>query len=337
MCDRKASQNDEPEQPDPLQLMVAAEGARIDRYLALHIPDLSRSRLKALLMEGKVTLNGATITDPSYRVKQGDEIDITIPPPLPAEPEPQAIDLNVVFEDDDLIVINKPAGLVVHPGAGTPDGTLVNALLAHCGASLSGIGGVARPGIVHRIDKDTSGLIVVAKNDKAHQGLAAQFEAHSVERSYVALVWGDVRQLTGTIESEIARSKNNRKKMAVVKSGGRHAVTHYKVLERFGPPGGAIATLVECRLETGRTHQIRVHMAQIGHTLIGDPIYGSQRKRAPSTLPEGVRRHLENFPRQALHARTLGFEHPITGEVISFDSEIPHDFNELMEDLRTLS
>ncbi|TNE41136.1 MAG: RluA family pseudouridine synthase [Alphaproteobacteria bacterium] len=336
MCDREAALNKKTDETSPLHLVVGAEGARIDRHLAIHFPDLSRSRLKALLMEGKVTLNGATITDPSYRVKQGDEIEITLPPPAPAEPEPQKMDLDVVYEDSDVIVINKPAGLVVHPGAGTPDGTLVNALLAHCGASLSGIGGVARPGIVHRIDKDTSGLIVVAKNDKAHQSLAAQFEEHSVERSYLALVWGDVRQLTGTIESQIARSKNNRKKMAVVKSAGRHAVTHYKVLERFGPPGGAIATLVECRLETGRTHQIRVHMAQLGHTLIGDPLYGSQRKRAPATLPEETRTQLEQFPRQALHARTLGFEHPSTGEFISFDSETPNDFKTLINSLRAI-
>jgi 23S rRNA pseudouridine1911/1915/1917 synthase len=313
------------------------EHGRIDRVLAGHILTLSRTRLKALLLDGQVTVNGGTITDPSFRVKPGDHLQLEMPPIVSAEPIPQDIPLDVVFEDEDLIVINKPAGLVVHPGAGTPDGTLVNALLAHCGTSLSGIGGVARPGIVHRIDKDTSGLLVVAKNDRAHQYLSKQFEAHSVERSYKALVWGDVRKFSGRIEGNIARSKHNRKKMAIVKIGGRHAVTHFKVSKRFGPPGEAIVTLLTCRLETGRTHQIRLHMAQFGHTLVGDPIYGSQRKRAPHSIDPGARAALEGFPRQALHAATLGFKHPVTREELQFEREIPNDFKTLVSALDAIT
>lgn len=320
-----------------IELVVETGGMRIDRLLADQDQDLSRTRIKGLMGQGQVTVNGETLSDPSYRVKPGDHIELSLPPVVSAGPEPQDIPLDVVFEDDEVIVVNKPAGLVVHPGAGTPDRTLVNALLAHCGDTLSGIGGVARPGIVHRIDKDTSGLIVMAKNDRAHRALARQFEAHTVERSYLAIVWGDVRQFSGTIRSEIARSKNNRKKMAVVKSGGRSAVTHFKVKERFGPPGEAVATLLECRLETGRTHQIRVHMAQFGHTLVGDPIYGSQRKRAPANLDEAAKLGLEAFPRQALHAKTLGFQHPISKEKIRFSSDLPNDFNELLERLRQIS
>jgi 23S rRNA pseudouridine1911/1915/1917 synthase len=244
--------------------------------------------------------------------------------------------LNIVFEDDDLIVIDKPAGMVVHPGAGTPDGTLVNALLFHCGDSLSGIGGVARPGIVHRIDKDTSGLLVVAKNDAAHQGLAAQFEAHTSQRTYKALVWGDVRKLSGTLTGNIARSNNNRKKMSIVKSGGREAITHYKVLKRFGPPGDALVTLVECRLETGRTHQIRVHFTDFGHALVGDGLYGRGRKLTSRKLPNSLHTALTSFGRQALHATSLGFDHPTSHQHLHFKSKLPSDFSELISELESL-
>ncbi len=311
-------------------------GGRLDRILADQVNELSRSRIKALLLDGQVRLNGQTIRDPSYRVKPGDAFEVTIPPPTAATPVPQDIPLDIVFEDDDLIVINKPAGMVVHPGAGTPDGTLVNALLAHCGDSLSGIGGVARPGIVHRIDKDTSGVLVVAKNDAAHQGLSAQFEAHTVERTYQALVWGDVRKLRGTIEGNIARAPHNRKKMALVKFGGRHAITHYKVLKRFGPPGDALVTLLTCNLETGRTHQIRVHMTQFGHALIGDSLYGRPRKLGKLSVSDPIRTALTAFGRQALHAASLGFVHPTTQEHISFKAELPSDFSALLAALDSM-
>jgi len=311
-------------------------GGRLDRILADEVNALSRSRIKALMLDGQVRLNGETIKDPSYRVKLGQIIEITIPPPVAATPVPQSIPLDIVFEDDDIIVVNKAAGLVVHPGAGTPDGTLVNALLAHCGDSLSGIGGVARPGIVHRIDKDTSGVLVVAKNDAAHQSLSAQFEAHTVERTYQALVWGDVRKLAGSIEGNIARSTNNRKKMTLVKSGGREAITHYKVKKRFGPPGDALVTLITCNLETGRTHQIRVHMTQFGHALVGDTLYGRPRKLGKLGISDPIRVALTSFGRQALHAASLGFTHPTSQEHISFQAELPSDFSKLLDALASM-
>jgi len=294
-------------------------GERLDRMLAARLATLSRSRLKKLIETGQVSLEGATINDPSMRVKAGQSFVVDLPLPVDDRPEPQAMPLAVVYEDDQLLVLDKPAGLVVHPAPGNPDRTLVNALLAHCGASLAGIGGVRRPGIVHRIDKDTSGLMVVAKTDLAQQKLSADFAAHRLTRSYVAVVRGVPSPREGTIANRIGRSRTNRKKMAVVTSGGKEAVTHYKVLRALG----LRAALVECRLATGRTHQIRVHMTTIGHPLIGDQTYS--RGRAAG-LPEAARA----FPRQALHANLIGFHHPVTGGYLEFTSSLPADMAELI-------
>lgn len=309
-----------------------AAGERLDRWLAAALPSLSRSRLKNLIEEGHVSLDGAILRDVSARVKQGQHAVVDVPAATPAIPEPQDIPLDVVFEDEYLIVVDKPAGMVVHPAPGSREGTLVNALLHHCAGSLSGIGGVRRPGIVHRIDKDTSGLIVAAKTDAAHAGLAAQFAKHSLERAYIALVWGRLDPREGEIEGNIGRSRTNRQKMAVVEHGGKTALTHYQVMETFG--GGA-SSLVECRLETGRTHQIRVHMNAIGHPLIGDPLYGRAPpgRRLINVAPVAVQA-LTKFPRQALHAAVLGFEHPVTGEEVYLTSELPEDFAELVETAR---
>jgi 23S rRNA pseudouridine1911/1915/1917 synthase len=271
---------------------------------------------------GKV---GQTIDDPSYRVKPGEEYELLIPAPEAAEPVGQAIALDIVYEDRDLIVVDKPAGMVVHPAPGNPDNTLVNALIAHCGESLSGIGGVKRPGIVHRIDKDTSGLIVAAKNDPAHQALSAAFAAHHIERAYLCLVWGLPSPLAGEITGNIGRHPVDRKRMAVMSRGGKPAITHYRVLKSFGLG----AALVECRLLTGRTHQIRVHMAKIGHPLIGDPVYGKPTAARRGRLSPEARKAAEAFPRQALHATLLGFDHPRTGAHLSWVSESPADFSRL--------
>lgn len=314
-----------------VMLDETAVGLRLDRALAEVFPDLSRTRIKRFIEKGQVTLGGATIVDPAQRVKQGVEVTLALPPPAPALPQPENIPLNVVYEDEHLIVIDKPAGLVVHPAAGNPGSTLVNALIAHCGTSLSGIGDVMRPGIVHRIDKDTSGLIVVAKNDAAHQGLARQFEKHSIERAYSALVWGNVASAKGSIEGNIGRSSANRKKMAVVKSGGKHARTHYKVLKRFGDPSAPFASLVDCRLETGRTHQIRVHFTKLGHPLVGDPLYGRGRQGSRKKLGETIADAIAAFNRQALHARLLGFIHPASREKLQFESNLPNDFKVLID------
>lgn len=295
--------------------------------LAARLPDLSRSRISALIKDEKATVDGAPADNPSRKVSPGSVITLVVPPPRDAVPKAQPIALNVVHEDEDLIVVDKPAGLVVHPAPGNPDRTLVNALLAHCGPSLSGIGGVRRPGIVHRLDKDTSGLMVAAKTDAAHHGLVEQFSAHSIQRAYRALVWGVPSPARGKIEGNIGRSPTNRKKMAVLKSGGRAARTHYRVEEVLA---GGLASLVECRLETGRTHQIRVHMASIGCALIGDPVYGRGRSgRKRSAL--GV---VSQFPRQALHAYLLGFTHPLSQVNLKFESELPYDINELIRELR---
>ncbi|MHA6766838.1 RluA family pseudouridine synthase [Sphingobium ummariense] len=300
----------------------AQAGLRLDRALADLMPDFSRERLKALIQEGHVTLSGRALS-PSAKVEVGQNYAITLPAPIAAEAAPQDIPLAIVHEDEHLIVVDKPAGLVVHPAAGNPDGTLVNALLHHCHGGLSGIGGVARPGIVHRIDKDTSGLLVVAKSDRAHEGLAQQFKAHSVHRLYRAVVQGLPVPSSGTVDTWIGRSDADRKKMAVHREGrGKHAVTHYRMMERLRE-----AALVECRLETGRTHQVRVHMAHIGHPLIGDPIYG-RAKKSFKTILETL-----GFKRQALHARTLGFIHPVTGESLMFESAIPADMQELLSAL----
>ena len=297
-------------------------GGRLDKALA-EASGLSRARVQALIAEGAVTVGGMTATHPSARVEADSEFAIAVPPAAEAQARPQDIPLTVVFEDEHLIVVDKPAGLVVHPAAGNPDGTLVNALLHHCAGGLSGIGGVARPGIVHRIDKDTSGLMVVAKSDAAHEGLARQFADHSIERAYLAVVNGHPKPPSGTISGRIGRSDANRKKMAVLpkeSSRGKHAVTRYKVLKELDG-----CALVECRLETGRTHQVRVHLASIGHALLGDPVYG----RANAAL-RPILEQLD-FRRQALHAAALGFIHPVTGNRLSFSSELPPDMAELID------
>ena len=287
-------------------------GLRLDKFLVSEVEGYSRSRLKALMDAGHVTLGDGPAKDASKKVKEGDVYTVTIPPVVAAEPEPQDIPLNVVYEDDDVIVIDKPPGLVVHPAAGNADGTLVNALLAHCGDSLSGIGGVARPGIVHRLDKGTGGLMIAAKNDAAHVGLSKQFADHSMDRAYLALVWGVPMPPKGEIEGNIGRSPNNRKKMAIVERGGKYALTRYKVLKTFGD----VAALVECRLATGRTHQIRVHMASIGHSLIGDPVYGGAGRSKRSKLQGEAREAVDNLDHQALYAYKLGFIHPVTQQKI---------------------
>ena len=322
--------NDAPESTR-LEIAIAetASGERLDRALAMARPELSRSRIKALIEQGHLKLGGATIMDPALRVKPGQAFTLEIPPAAPAQPRGQAIDLNIVYEDDDLIVIDKPAGMVVHPAPGNPDNTLVNALIAHCGDSLSGIGGERRPGIVHRIDKDTSGLIVAAKNDAAHQALSAAFEKHDIERAYLCLVWGVPSPTSGAITGNIGRHPVDRKRMAVVSRGGKPAVTHYRVLKSFGLG----AALVECRLETGRTHQIRVHMTKLGHPLIGDPVYGKPTAARRGRLPLEARAAAEAFPRQALHATLLGFNHPRTGQHLVWRSESPEDFRRLERDL----
>lgn len=267
-----------------------------------------------------------TIDDPSYRVKPGQHIGLLVPPAEEAIPQGQVIPLDIVYEDADLIVLNKPAGMVVHPAPGNPDQTLVNALIAHCGDSLSGIGGVRRPGIVHRIDKDTSGLMVAAKNDQAHHNLSAAFARHDIERSYLCMVWGMPQPREGRIEGNIGRSSQDRKKMAVIRGGGKHAVTHYRVLQNLGDG----AALVQCRLETGRTHQIRVHLSTLGYALIGDPLYGRATPARRSRLPPAAREAALAFPRQALHAATLGFQHPRSGEMMRWEAPLPLDLVALM-------
>ena len=314
------------------RLVAAADahGQRLDVILARALVHLSRTRLKALITAGHVRIAGATITEPSHRVKQGAEIALEVPVSTVATPVAEAIPLEVLYEDDALIVINKPAGLVVHPAPGNPDGTLVNALLAHCGDSLSGIGGVRRPGIVHRLDKDTSGIMVAAKNDAAHARLSAQFAAHTIEREYRALVAGVPATARGRIEGAIGRNPQNRKKMAVVARGGKAAATHYRVEEIFA---GA-ASLVACKLETGRTHQIRVHMAHIGHPIVGDALYGRGRSWKKFRHHGDV---LRAFPRQALHAAVLGLRHPVTGKDLNFQQDLPYDMTILIAELRSLS
>lgn len=317
-------------------------GLRLDKALAGKVPAISRSRLQALVMAGHVVLDGQVETDPSVKLKQGQRFALAVPPASDPAPRGQEIPLAVVYEDADLIVIDKPAGLVVHPAAGHADGTLVNALIAHCGESLSGIGGVRRPGIVHRLDKDTSGLLVVAKNDAAHAALSAQFADHGrtgpLERAYLALVWGAPRRANGVVHTWIDRSPRNREKMAVAPEGrGREAITHYTVLRTF--PARAetpVASLIRCELETGRTHQIRVHLAHVGCPLMGDDVYGSGFATKASCLPEGAARALGALGRQALHAALLGFSHPSTGETLVFESDPPSDFAALQDQLSRL-
>ena len=304
------------------RISTEADGWRIDRALAEAVPALSRERLKALLSSGAVSdPSGALVRDPARKAVGGTVFTVAIPDATPSHNEAQQIALNIVFEDEYLIVIDKQAGLVVHPAAGNPDGTLVNALLHHCAGNLSGIGGVARPGIVHRIDKDTSGLMVAAKTDRAHEGLARQFKAHSIDRRYKAIVTGRPMPLEGSVDAPLARSPQNRKKIAIV-AGGKRAVTHYRTLTRLNE-----AALVECRLETGRTHQVRVHMASLGHPLIGDPVYG-RTKQVHKPILETI-----GFHRQALHAARLGFIHPVKSIALAFDSEMPADMQELFSKL----
>jgi 23S rRNA pseudouridine1911/1915/1917 synthase len=304
-------------------------GERLDRLLAGTLPDLSRSRLKNLIIEGRVRLGEATLRDPSHRVKPGQIFTISIPPAREAKPAGQAIELDIVYEDDDLIVINKPAGMVVHPAPGNPDATLVNALIAHCGASLSGIGGVLRPGIVHRLDKDTSGLIVAAKNDATHRALSTAFAAHDIERAYMAVVWGVPARPQGEITGNIGRHPVDRKRMAIVKRGGKPALTRYKVMRRFGRG----ASLVECRLATGRTHQIRVHLAALGHPVVGDPVYGRSTPARLAALEPAARAAVKAFGRQALHAYLLGFSHPRTGVPVRWEGRLPQDIIILINSL----
>lgn len=306
-----------------IQGEIGSAGGRLDKALA-DASGLSRERVKALMGEGRVTLAGKPASQASLKVAPGTPFLIDVPEAAPAEAVAQDLPLNVVYEDEDLIVIDKPAGLVVHPAAGNPDGTLVNALLHHCRGQLSGIGGVARPGIVHRIDKDTSGLLVVAKTDRAHEGLAAQFADHSIQRSYRAVVAGRPVPPSGIVTGAIGRSNTNRKKMALVEDGrGKHAVTHYRTLEALKG-----ASLIECRLETGRTHQVRVHMSSIGNALLGDPVYGR--------TPSAIRPLLQSlgFSRQALHAAELGFAHPVKKETVHFVSPLPDDMRTLIDELR---
>jgi 23S rRNA pseudouridine1911/1915/1917 synthase len=317
----------------------AQAGERLDRVLASRIAELSRSRLKALILAGQVAIGGRTIRDPGHRVNAGDAIAIDVPPPEPAEPAPEHIPLNVVFEDAEIIVIDKPRGLVVHPAAGNWTGTLVNALIAHCGDGLSGIGGVRRPGIVHRLDKDTTGLMVAAKTDRAHRSLAAQFADHgrtgALQRGYYAFAWGVPDRPRGTIDRPIARHPHARDKMAV-RPEGREAVTHWELLERYpAADGSPAASLLACRLMTGRTHQIRVHLASIGHPLIGDRLYGSGFQTKIALLPPEARQALAALGRQALHAYLLGIEHPSGGEYLEFRSELPDDLGCLHRNLGT--
>ena len=300
-----------------------ADGWRLDRALAAALPSLSRERIKALISAGAVTRDAVMIRDPAAKALAGALYAIAIPLPAPAHNEAQDIPLAIAYEDEHLIVIDKPAGLVVHPAAGNADGTLVNALLHHCRGSLSGIGGVERPGIVHRIDKDTSGLIVAAKHDRAHEGLAAQFARHGIDRRYRAIVSGRPNPAKGTIDAWLARSSANRHKIAVVEEGrGKRAVTHFTTIAPLRE-----ASLVECRLETGRTHQVRVHLASIGHPLLGDPAYGRTRPAHRELLSR------LQFSRQALHAAHLGFIHPITSQALAFDSDIPLDMQQLFTQL----
>jgi 23S rRNA pseudouridine1911/1915/1917 synthase len=340
----------DPDSEEGLRLKVLhadadAAGMRLDQWLAgLLAPDFSRSRIQALIRDGQVEIGGRAIEEPKKKLAGGETVSVALPEPEPPEPEGEAIPLTILHEDAALVVVDKPSGLVVHPGAGNWTGTLVNALIHHCGDSLSGIGGIRRPGIVHRLDKETSGVMVVAKTDVAHRALSGAFADHGasggLERAYVALVWGAPARMSGTVDAPLGRAAD-RVRRAVVPEGradARHAVTHYRVLERFGDDGAGspLASLVECRLETGRTHQIRVHMAHIGHPVLGDPDYGQGFRTKANRLPEPLRGMVQAFPRQALHARLLGFDHPATGEHMRFEADLPADMAALVEAFRAL-
>ncbi|HWA20070.1 MAG TPA: RluA family pseudouridine synthase [Devosia sp.] len=314
---------------------IADGGGRLDAVLAKAFPAFSRNRIKALILTGAASINGEVANEPRTKVREGDALSLIAPPPGEPDPQPENIPLDVLYEDDALIVINKPVGMVVHPAPGSPHGTLVNALLYHCGDSLKGIGGIKRPGIVHRLDKDTSGVMVAAKTDAAHNHLAAQFADHGrtgpLHRAYVAFTWGATEQGRGTVDAPIGRDAVNRLKQAVRKDG-REAITHFAVEARYGGEGWDI-TRIRCELETGRTHQIRVHMAHIGHPLVGDPLYASGYATKANRLPENVQGAVRALGRQALHAAELGFEHPETGEEMSFEAPLPPDLQLLAEAL----
>jgi len=302
-------------------------GWRLDKFLAREATEISRARLQKLIVDGCVSKGDVPVDDCSFKVHTGDIYQIVVPPPEDAHPEPENIPLNIVYEDDDLLVVNKPAGMTVHPAPGAYNGTLVNALLYHCQGRLSGIGGVKRPGIVHRIDKDTSGLLVIAKNDMAHRHLTAQFSVHSIERTYLAFVYGVPNPLSGTIDAPIGRSPYDRKKMAIVPTGGKPAVTHYQTLKVCG----RAASLIKCNLETGRTHQIRVHLSSLGCNLIGDQTYVKSKKTSLSGMSAEIKTFVNAFPRQALHAQTLGFVHPRTQKFMQFTSSLPEDLQKLSD------
>ncbi|MGA0602521.1 RluA family pseudouridine synthase [Caulobacter sp. KR2-114] len=324
--------DDEIEALDPgVRIVDLPGGGRLDKALSDKLPELSRSRVQALMAQGAISRDDVALTDPSARAVAG-VYRLLIPAPVAADPQPEAIPLTVLYEDQDLIVVDKPAGMAAHPGPGTPSGTLVNALLHHCGASLSGIGGVARPGIVHRLDKDTSGVMVAAKTDAAHQGLSALFAAHDIERMYIALTRGAPDPPKGTIATRLGRSPNDRKKMAVLKAGGREAITHYAVSKTYGPAARPLAARVSCQLETGRTHQIRVHLASKGAPVLGDPVYGAGSPAAPvkAAIAEA------GLARQALHAAVLGFRHPISGQALRFETPPPADMQALAAALEAL-
>ncbi len=330
---------DKTAESDAREFFASAEdvGERIDKWLVGKLPNFSRSRIQALVREGAVWSGGRILSNPGERIKADEAYRIIVPDAVPEPPRAQPIALNIVYEDAHLIVVDKPAGLVVHPGAGHSSGTLVNALIAHCGESLSAVGGPERQGIVHRLDKDTSGLLVVAKDDATHQGLAEQFVSHGLDgrlrRSYIALSWGEPDRNRGQIEANLGRSPQNRTKMAVVApEEGRHAVTHYEVLRTFDAPSAPkLVSLMRLVLETGRTHQIRVHLAHIRHPVLGDPVYGSGFKASARRLGPAARTALERLGRQALHAAELAFEHPVTGEQLSFESPLPDDMVRLVE------
>lgn len=319
----------------------AASGTRLDQFLTAALAGaLSRSRVQALIEGRSVTIGGTPALSPKRKVTVGETIEIALPEPELAEPEPEDIPLDVLYEDDALVVLHKPAGLVVHPGAGNPRGTLVNALLFHCGATLAGIGGVRRPGLVHRLDKDTSGVMVVAKTETAHRALSQQFAAHGrdgrLERGYLALVWGQLPRRSGTVDAPLGRAGQDRTKRAVVSADrpdAREAITHFTVREVLGTADVPVS-LVECELETGRTHQIRVHMAHLGHPLVGDPLYGAGFRTKTRRLPEPAAAVIDRFERQALHAFRLGFQHPVSGEALLFERDPPGDMLELLDALR---
>jgi 23S rRNA pseudouridine1911/1915/1917 synthase len=308
-------------------------GGRLDAVLAKAVPAFSRNRIKDLILSGSVAINGRALLEPNYRLKAGEEIVLVAPEPVDADPTPENIPLDILYEDNDLIVINKPVGMVVHPAPGNLAGTLVNALLYHCGDSLAGIGGVKRPGIVHRLDKDTSGVMVAAKTERAHNHLAAQFADHGrtgpLHRAYIAFAWGRTQQAKGTVDAPIGRDANNRLKQAIRKDG-REAITHYAVEARYGDEGWDI-TRIKCELETGRTHQIRVHMAHIGHPLVADQVYASGFVTKANRLPETAKVAVQALGRQALHAAELGFEHPRTGEEMFFEAPLPADLQALQD------